>query len=103
MATLYLSLKGQYFDQIKSGEKVEEFRLVTPYWQRRLDGRTYDQIILARGYPKKSAAHLRISRAWRGVRKTIITHPHFGPDPVAVYAIRVNPARAGLLEGNSSE
>lgn len=49
-STLTLPLKGEYFDQIKAGTKPEEFRLVTPYWRRRLDGRTYDPIELTRGF-----------------------------------------------------
>ncbi|MFG6535675.1 ASCH domain-containing protein [Sulfitobacter sp. 1A16787] len=90
-ATLHLPLKGVYFDQIKSGAKLEEYRLCTPYWAKRLEGRSYDQIALTRGYPAKGDTSRRMSRPWRGVRKTTITHPHFGPDPVTVYAIRVNP------------
>lgn len=91
MATLHLPLKGEYFDQIKSGEKVEEYRLCTSYWSKRLEGRDYIGISLTKGYPPKTDDSRRLFRFWRGVRKTTITHPHFGPDPVEVYAIRVNP------------
>lgn len=91
MRTLHLPLKGEYFDQIKSGEKVEEYRLATPFWAKRIEGREYDGIELAKGYPPKGDTSRRITRPWRGYRKTTITHPHFGPDPVEVYAIRVNP------------
>jgi hypothetical protein len=90
MATLHLPLKAEYFDQIKSGEKVEEFRLACPYWTKRIEAREYDQIELTKGYPPKGDASRRITRPWRGFQKTAITHPHFGPDPVEVYAIRVN-------------
>jgi len=31
----------------------------------------------------------RVGRTWRGLRETTITHPHFGPEPVEVYAINV--------------
>jgi len=88
--TLHLPLKGIYFDLIKSGEKVEEYRQVTPFWAKRIEGREYDQIELAKGYPPKSDTSRRLIRPWRGYRKTTIMHPHFGPDPVEVYAIRVN-------------
>lgn len=91
MATLHLPLKSVYFDQIKNGEKVEEYRLASPFWAKRLEGRVYDRIELAKGYPPKDDASRRITRPWRGIRKITITHAHFGPDPVAVYAIRVNP------------
>lgn len=89
-AVLTLPLKGIYFDQIRSGEKREEFRLVTPFWTRRLEGRSFERIVLTRGYPQKRDSERRLTRPWRGCRKIIITHPHFGPDPVEVYAIRVN-------------
>ena len=36
MANLQLAVNGEYFDQMKSGEKTEEYRLVNPYWCRRL-------------------------------------------------------------------
>lgn len=90
MRVLHLNLKAEYFDQIKSGEKVEEFRLRTPFWAKRLEGREYDRIEISKGYPAKGDADRRISRPWIGYRKTTITHPHFGPDPVEVYAILVN-------------
>ncbi|KIC36522.1 hypothetical protein [Leisingera sp. ANG-M7] len=90
MSTLHLPLKSIYFDQIKSGEKVEEYRKANPYWAKRLEGRSYFDIELTKGYPPKGDTSRRITRPWLGYRKTTITHPHFGPDPVEVYAIRVN-------------
>lgn len=86
--TLHLPLKGIYFDQIKAGSKTEEYRLVTPFWSKRLDGRAYDRIVFTRGYPPKSDVSRRLELPWRGVSKKIINHPHFGPDDVEVYAIR---------------
>ncbi|MFC6640846.1 MULTISPECIES: ASCH domain-containing protein [Sulfitobacter] len=91
MAALHLPLKALYFDQIKAGTKAEEFRLVTPYWTKRLAGRTFDHIELTKGYPPRGDQSRRLIRPWRGLHQTTITHPHFGPDPVTVYAIRVNP------------
>jgi hypothetical protein len=32
----------------------------------------------------------QLMRPWRGCEQKYITHPHFGPDPVKVYAIKVN-------------
>lgn len=90
MRTLTLSLKREYFEAIRGGTKIEEYRLASPYWFKRLDGRTYDQIVLTLGYPKADDSTRRIVRPWRGWTLTRITHPHFGPDPVDVYAIRVN-------------
>lgn len=89
--TLTLALKGVYFDAIKACSKPEEFRLVTPYWRRRLEGRAYDQIVLTRGYPRADDAERRLVLPWRGYRLTSLIHPHFGPDLVEVFAIRVLP------------
>lgn len=87
---LVLPLKGEYFDAIRDGHKPEEFRLVTPYWTRRLAGRWFSGVELTKGYPKRGDHERRIERAWKGYRKTTITHPHFGPEPVEVYAIDVS-------------
>lgn len=89
MPTLTLALKGEYFDAIKAGTKTEEFRLLTQYWRRRLDGRTYDRIELTRGYPKRDDTARRLVLPWQGYRVITITHPHFGAEPVEVYAINV--------------
>lgn len=89
MSTLTLALKGEYFDAIKAGIKVEEFRLVTPYWRHRLEGWSYDQIELTRGYPKRDDRSRRLTLPWQGCRLMTLTHPHFGPEPVEVFAIYV--------------
>ena len=89
MSTLVLPLKAEYFHQIKDGTKLEEYRLCTPYWRKRLEGRTFDRIVLTLGYPAASDTARRFVRPWRGYRETTITHPHFGPDPVQVFAINV--------------
>lgn len=86
---LILPLKGIYFDQIKNGTKTEEFRLCNDYWRKRLEGRHYERVIVTRGYPKEGDVERRIERPWRGYTKRTIVHPHFGPDPVEVYAIKL--------------
>lgn len=88
--TLHLSLKGEYFDAIKSGEKLQEFRRCTPYWRKRLEGREYTRIVLTKGYPARDDHERRLERPWRAYSIKTITHPHFGPDPVQVFAINVN-------------
>jgi hypothetical protein len=90
---LTLALKGEYFDQIKAGTKTEENRLCTLYWKKRLDGVRYDQLVLTRGYPKRDDTERRIVLPWRGYSMRVITHPHFGPDPVSVYAIHLTEVR----------
>ena len=88
--TLHLSLKREYFEAIRDGRKSEEFRLCTPYWSKRLEGREYDQVVLTLGYPARNDHARRLVRSWRGFTVKTITHSHFGQDPVLVYAISVD-------------
>lgn len=90
---LTLPLKRIYFEAIRDGSKTEEYRLVTPYWTGRLVGREYDTVELTLGYPAKCAVDRRLVLPWRGFVRKTITHPHFGPDAVEVYAIDVSGAR----------
>lgn len=87
--TLTLPLKAEYFDAIRDGSKPEEYRKVTPYWRKRIEGKDYDEIVLTKGYPPADDAGRRITRAWRGYRVIRLTHPHFGAEEVEVYAIDV--------------
>lgn len=89
MPDLVLPLKAVYFDQIAAGTKAEEYRLANAYWTRRLEGRTFDRIVLTKGYPPRDDASRRLVRAWRGFRRMTLTHEHFGADPVEVFAIDV--------------
>lgn len=89
MAVLHLNLKAEYFDAIAAGTKVFEFRLTTPFWRKRLEGRQFDAIELAKGYPARGDAARRLRLPWRGFEVQTITHPHFGDDPVEVFAIHV--------------
>lgn len=86
------SMKGVYFDQIARGEKTEEYRLRTDYWERRLLGRTYRNVVLTRGYPKDGGVEgvTRLTMPWRGYRYQTLQHDHFGPEPVHVFAIKVS-------------
>lgn len=86
---LVLPLKAEYFYAIKDGTKGEEFRLRTPYWRRRLEGKTFDRVVLTLGYPSRDDTERRLVLPWRGLREATITHPHFGTEPVEVYAINV--------------
>lgn len=87
---LHLSLKGEYFLAILSGEKLEEYREVTPFWEKRLVGRSYDKMVITWGYPKGDDTDKRIILPYFGYRLATLTHRHFGPDPVQVFAIDVS-------------
>jgi len=94
MSYLFLNLKGEYFDQIKSGDKQFEYRLYSDYWKKRLlvgcSFKEWEKIVIRRGYPKSDDYEKQIMRPWIGVSIETITHPHFGSEPVKVFAIRVN-------------
>lgn len=87
--TLTLPLKGVYFDEIRDGIKPEEYRLCTPYWRKRLEGRDYARIVLTKGYPAADDHERRLVRPWRGYEVRTIQHEFFGPEPVKVFAIKV--------------
>lgn len=89
---LVLPVKREYFEQMRDGTKLAEYRLVTDYWRRRLIGRTYDRVVITMGYPKKNDATRRLTFPWRGFEMSTITHPHFGPESVEVFAIAVGVA-----------
>lgn len=60
MKTLHLNLHRKWFDMIKSGEKTEEYREITPYWMNRLtevkDGKRvykeFKSVTFSNGYRK---------------------------------------------------
>ncbi len=87
MSTLVLNLKRVYFDSIREGDKREEYRLCTLYWHRRLVGRVYETIEIRLGYPAANQQDKIMKFAWHGCKRIKITHPHFGPNQVDVYAI----------------
>lgn len=91
MSDLQLALNGEYFDAIAAGTKWEEYRKTSAYWRRRIEGRTYRNVILTRGYPPAGDPDRTLIRPWRGYRVITITHPHFDNVPTEVFAIAVHP------------
>lgn len=92
MKTLYLPVKSEYFDAVRDGSKTEEYRLTNEYWGKRLVGRDYDQIVIAKGYPKKDDESRRLCFPYNGYKVKTITHPHFpsfNNEPVEVFAIEL--------------
>jgi hypothetical protein len=86
---LILPLKGIYFDDIRAKTKPWEYRLRNAYWTKRLVGRTYDRVILTKGYPGRDDLERRLILPWQGYVEMTLQHPHFGPEPVEVFAIDV--------------
>ena len=89
MKTLTLNLKREYFEQIKSGIKTEEYRACTPYWSKRLEGKTFDKIVIKLGYPKNSEIEKILEFKYLGYDIKTIKHKHFGDDSVKVYSIKL--------------
>ena len=93
---LILHVKKEFFDMIKSGEKTEEYRRLTPYWGKRLQGALsgrYSGIRIACGYPSWSDKARWLSFPWTGAEIKTITLPFFGSDPVEVIAIKLEQRR----------
>ena len=87
MKNLFIIIKKKYLDQIISGEKKEELRIVSPYWVKKLVDRKYDKIIFQAGYRADSA---RYEVVYSGYTIKNIKHEFFGNEPVTVFAIKVN-------------
>lgn len=90
MTPLVLHLKREYWEAIRDGSKQEEYRLRTPYWERRLAGRTFSGIVLCLGYPARGDEQKRLYRQWKGVTHQLIHHALFGHGLVSVFAIDVS-------------
>lgn len=87
MSRLVLPVKAEYFKAILAGTKVQEFRPMTPHWCRRMIEHDYDVVEVTLGYPKAGDIDRRIVRPWNGYRTVELTHPHFGAEPVHVFAV----------------
>ena len=88
---LHLSLKRKWFEQIEAGIKPFEYRLNTPYWQKRIIGKTFDRIIFTWGYPKAGDLARRIEKPWLGYEMQTIISEEWGDKPQYVFAIRIVP------------
>lgn len=101
--TLMLPLKRKWWDLILSGEKVEEFRLVNDYWRKRLEGRTYDEVVLTLGYPKRDDHSRRLVLPWQGFTRKRIVSEEWGGKPRDVFAIRLTADNSGGAESAGSD
>lgn len=62
---LHLSLHKKWFDKIACGKKVEERREIKAHWDKRIAGRTYDEIYFVNGYGNHRP-FMRVE--WKGYR-----------------------------------
>jgi len=90
MKELILPVRREYFEQIKSGEKKFEYRLMSCHWYTRLHKAPFDRIVITLGYPKKGDESKRLYRKWNGFIKEKVLHEEFGPKSTLVFAIDVS-------------
>lgn len=88
MKILKLAVKEQYFNEIKQGSKVEEYRLVKKYWSKRLL-KEYDEVHITLGYPRKDEKDKILKFKWSSYEVKTIQHEEFRTAPVQVYAIKL--------------
>ena len=58
------NLKSNWFNLIKSGKKISEYRECKPYWKRVEKLKAGDKIIFCLGYPKKCDISKRLVKTF---------------------------------------
>jgi hypothetical protein len=86
MKDLFLILKSEYFDYIKSGRKTSEYRLLTEYWLNRLTSKQWKHVTFQLGYAKNAP---RIRKKIVSIEIVTIEHKFFGCNPVDVFEIKL--------------
>ena len=87
MSDLVLNVRERWFRDIESGVKTEEYRELKPYWAKRLEGKTYDNVIIRLGYPKKGDSERQIVFPWTGYQIKHVISDEFGGEEKSVFAI----------------
>ena len=87
---LILNLKKEYFEEIKLGIKIVEYRLYNSYWEKRLLNKNFNEVIIKLGYPKKNDLSRQLNFKWNGYVIRSIKHKEFGEQPVKVFCIFLN-------------
>ncbi len=81
--TLFLTLKSEYFQQMLDGTKNEEYRLITPFFDKRLLNREYKFVMFQNGYSPVSP---RLKRVYNGFYKKRMIYDGIKQE---VYALRL--------------
>lgn len=84
MKKLHIIIKRKYFDEILSGKKTKEYRIVKPYWVNKIVGKNYSHIIFQAGY---SATAPRMEAEYLGYKIENLRHEFFGNESVVVFAL----------------
>lgn len=78
---LHIHVKEEYWKQVRDKQKNKEYRLIKPYWIKKLK-QDYNLIYYYLGYTSK-----KLIFKYDGFVKTVIKHKEFGDKPVNVFAI----------------
>ena len=95
MKILHLHVTRKHFDQIKSGNKKEEYRAWNIYWKKRIIGVPFEAVEIYHGYPKAGAGE-RIIFAWDGYEKKILEVKLYKKGLFLYFAISLN---GKIIEG----
>lgn len=98
MATLHLPLKRKWFNMIRDGIKLEEYREISNYWSARLFNYTsetthdfftakkFDKLVFTLGYPKADDTSRRLE--FKNPKIRIDTgRPEWGAEPGKMYFV----------------
>lgn len=92
MKTLTLSLKKKWFEMIRAGVKLEEYREIKPFWKKRFLYSSmqlfqkFDKLVFTLGYPKAGDASRRME--FKTARICIKTgRPEWGAEPGKEYFV----------------
>lgn len=86
MRELFISIKKVYLDQIIKGTKIEEYRMIKPYWENKLINQKYDCIKFKSGYFVGSP-EIKIQYLGYEIKK--YKSPLFGDKEVMVFALKL--------------
>lgn len=82
---LHLTLKKKWFDMIADGVKLEEYREIKPYWNKRLN-KHYDFVQFRNGYnPDSPTMLLELKAVW----KSLGIVEWGAPEKTPVYILRL--------------
>lgn len=83
---LFLRLKKKWFYLIQCGEKKEEYREITPYWETRIRKTNFTHVHFTLGYPKKTDLSRHMIKE---IKEIVISkgRPEWGAEPSKEYFV----------------
>lgn len=84
---LTLNVMRKWFEMTRDGQKPFDLRVNNEYWRKKLVGKSYDEVHLCCGYPRRGDLSKRLVFKWGGYTSERVVHEHFGTEPVDVFRI----------------